>query len=130
MANPLWLSGCFQQPLLPTTIQKCLSYPASRPPSRYVRPSLSRSDPSPRAPPVPTRRQVLFVGDSNVRLLYFAAVRKIDGGRTVSAGWETDGSKHSDRKVTIESATSDGGSLDVEFWWYVSRARACLRLTD
>jgi len=55
------------------------------------------------------------VGDSNVRQLFFAAVRQIDGGKNFPKSWETDSQKHSDRTAVIE--TKEGAKVNLDFWW-------------
>lgn len=60
-------------------------------------------------------RHAIFVGDSNVRQLYFAALRQVDGGKNFPKAWETDSEKHSDRTAVIEG--KDGGRVTLDFWW-------------
>ena len=108
-------AGCYQQGLPSTALFTCLASPSHNTPSTgYVsHPHSSALDSSASAP----KLQVLFVGDSSVRLLYFAAVRLVDGGKGhVPDGWEGEAAKHSDRKVVIDDGAK---SIDMEFWWYV-----------
>ena len=96
------IAGCFQQALPSAALRSCLS-----------------SQNSPRSPRHHTKRRVLFVGDSSVRLLYYATVRLVDGDRNqVPPGWETSGAKHSDRSVSL---TDKDTHVDIDFWWYVLR---------
>lgn len=62
----------------------------------------------------PRDRRAIFVGDSNVRLLYFATVRTIDG-KTYGKNWEVDAPKHTDRQATV--TTKSGERLTLDFWW-------------
>jgi hypothetical protein len=69
-----------------------------------------------------TKRQVLFIGDSSVRQLFFAFVRLVDGGKEgVPAEWHSDGEKHADRRLTFydQAGTSMERALELEFRWYV-----------
>lgn len=107
--------GCYQQGLPSTALFTCLASPSHNTPSTgYVsHPHSSALGTAESAP----KRQVLFVGDSSVRLLYFAAVRLVDGGKGhVPEGWEGEAQKHSDRKVVIDDGAK---SIDMEFWWCV-----------
>lgn len=95
--------GCYQAALKPAALAKCLTLPSSVTPSSSVTSSgLSN-------------RRALFVGDSVVRQLYFAAVRQVDKGTDYPKSWETDGEKHTDRKAVI--TTKAGHQLTLEFWW-------------
>jgi len=104
--------GCFQQALPSTALFTCLASSSHNTPrSAYAaHPHSSALDSSPA-----TKRQVLFIGDSSVRLLYFAAVRLVDGGKGhVPPEWEAQAEKHSDRRVTMDDGVK---SVDLEFWW-------------
>lgn len=61
-------------------------------------------------------RHAIFVGDSNVRQLYFAAVRLVGGTKAFPKTWETDGEKHTDRQAVVSSKE---GKVTLDFWWYV-----------
>ena len=57
-----------------------------------------------------------------MRLLFFAAVRLVDGGKgAVPDGWEIEAEKHSDRKVVFNHGSRPGEqheqTLEMEFWW-------------
>ncbi len=108
--------GCYHQPLPSSTIFSCLASPSHS--------SLHESSYSPGSGIdfSPSRRQVLFVGDSSVRLLFFAAVRLVNGGSGgVPAGWETDGEKHTDRKLVFNHGGRPDADpeveVELEFWW-------------
>jgi len=101
------MPGCFQQALPSTALFTCLSSPSHNTPVPSHGSALDRG--------TETNRQVLFIGDSSVRLLYFAAVRLVDGGRGhVPPEWQDQAAKHSDRKVTLDDGVQ---SVDMEFWW-------------
>ncbi|KAL7420721.1 CRISPR-associated protein 1 [Cryptotrichosporon argae] len=94
--------GCFQAPLGGPALAECLSSPGPNTPASAVR-----------AVGAPSRR-ALFIGDSVVRQLYFAAVRKVDAGKGgVAKGFE-DGEKHSDKLVSVGKGAA---SVTMEFWW-------------
>jgi hypothetical protein len=39
----------------------------------------------------------------------------VDAGKTLEAGWEKDGEKHSDRKMSFTGV--DGSTVEMQFWW-------------
>ncbi|BEJ17048.1 hypothetical protein CspHIS471_0604490 [Cutaneotrichosporon sp. HIS471] len=92
--------GCYQATLKPAALAKCLTSPSA------VSATTSSN---------PSNRRALFIGDSTVRQLYFAAVRNIDKGVDYPKSWETDGEKHTDRKAVL--TTKGGQQLTIEFWW-------------
>ncbi|BEI86214.1 hypothetical protein CcaverHIS002_0605010 [Cutaneotrichosporon cavernicola] len=92
--------GCYQATLKPAALAKCLTSPSA------VSATASSN---------PSNRRALFIGDSTVRQLYFAAVRNIDKGVDYPKSWETDGEKHTDRKAVL--TTKGGQQLTIEFWW-------------
>jgi hypothetical protein len=98
-ALTLLTAGCYQAALKPPALAKCLTSPSA----------VSR------AADGPSNRRALFVGDSTVRQLYFAAVRQVDKGTDYPKTWETGGEKHTDRKAVI--TTKGGQQLTLEFWW-------------
>lgn len=108
--------GCYHQPLPSSALFSCLSSPLASPSS-----AISHS-PGSGIDFAPSRRRVLFIGDSSVRLLFFAAVRLVDGGKGgVPAGWETDGMKHTDRKLVFNNGGRPEAhsemEVELEFWW-------------
>ena len=96
----------------------CLSSPSLNTPQQHSFVSSdSGSDLS------PSHRRVLFIGDSSVRSLFFAAVRLVAGGKGgIPAGWEDDAEKHTDRKLVLNNGGRLGAqpekAVDMEFWWY------------
>ncbi|WVR06525.1 hypothetical protein IAU60_003556 [Kwoniella sp. DSM 27419] len=87
-------TGSPKAPLPAAKLQECLSLP-------------SRSGHA-----FSQRRSAIFVGDSTVRTLYFAAARTLGG---VSKSWEQDGERHGDRTLSMSLPT--GGEVELEFWW-------------
>lgn len=67
----------------------------------------------------PSHREVLFIGDSSVRTVFFSFAKLVGGKEAVGEGWAEAGEKHSDRKITVSNPASldDGKSLTLEFWW-------------
>lgn len=58
---------------------------------------------------------MLFIGDSNVRQLFFALVRQVDGEKAFGKSWETEGDKHTDRNAVVTAP--DGEKVTLDFWW-------------
>lgn len=100
--------GCYHAPLPTSAYFKCLSSPSPNTPL-----GSSRATP-------PSTRQVLFIGDSSVRQLFFATVRLVDGGKgAVPKDWESDAEKHTDRKLSFHNSVGEANakSVELEFWW-------------
>lgn len=91
--------GCYQQALKGAEVAQCLTGTTSN-----TRSLTGRND-----------RRAVFIGDSNVRQLYFAAVRAIDGGKNYTPRWEKDGDKHTNRGAVVKA--KDGRRLNLDFWW-------------
>ncbi|EIW67738.1 hypothetical protein TREMEDRAFT_33393 [Tremella mesenterica DSM 1558] len=106
--------GCFQPPLPSTTLLTCLSTRTQNTP-RPILFGASLLGGMYTSNDVPAQRQVLFIGDSSVRLLYFSTVRLLDQGiGNVPQGWETESEKHTDRRIVLPNTE---GAVEMEFWW-------------
>ncbi|ORX37217.1 10 TM acyl transferase domain found in Cas1p-domain-containing protein [Kockovaella imperatae] len=116
--------GCYQAPLKSNALFTCLASPTEN------TALLSQGD-STDAVVFPSRkRQVLFIGDSLVRELYFALVRKVDGKKgKVPEGWEAEAEKHTDRSMTLDDGVS---SVSIDFWWdpYLNASRTIAQLSE
>ena len=106
--------GCFHSTLSSNSMFTCLTTGTENTPKEpYISNALSDSLDVDRFPP--SRRQVLFIGDSSVRQLYFAMVRLVDGKKgRVPEGWEAEAEKHSDRKMTLDDGVD---AVEIDFWW-------------
>lgn len=96
-------TGCYHAKLKAPAVAKCLTTPTAMTPGSHR----------------PEDRRALFVGDSNVRRLYFAFARAVDskkGGKMqFDTAWEDQGDKHTDRTAVVHAP--DGHKLTLEFWW-------------